>query len=450
MISGTLQAAAGLMDARMLGADAAFAGVSTDSREIQAGELFFALRGPNFDGHAYVEAALAAGAPAAVVDRKVAGDTVLLTDDTRIALGKLAAHWRTKCAPCVVAVTGSNGKTTVKEMLASILATVGPTLATIGNLNNDIGLPLTLLELAPSHRYAVTELGANHAGEIAYLTHIAKPDVAVITNAAAAHLEGFGSVAGVAHAKGEIFLGLAVAGTAVINADDRHISLWQSLAAPFKVLTFGLTSDSDVCAVLRDSCLHLRYREETVSVATTLVGEHSARNAAAACAAALALDIPLALIAQCLSHVEPVSGRLQFKTGVGGAAIIDDSYNANPASVNVALQILREQPQPHKFVLFGDMAELGEQGPRLHEQAGEAAREQGVQLFYAVGELARHAARGFGTGALCFDDPGAAAHALRDRLTPQACVLIKGSRSMRMERATAVLLENTAPPGGRG
>jgi UDP-N-acetylmuramoyl-tripeptide--D-alanyl-D-alanine ligase len=449
VISGTLKDAAGLMDARVRGDDAQFVGVSTDSRRIRDGELFFALHGPNFDGHAYVDAALAAGAPAAVVDREIAAESLLVTDDTRIALGKLARHWRAHCAPQVVAVTGSNGKTTVKEMLASILGAVGPTLATSGNLNNDIGLPLTLLGLAPAHRYAVTELGANHKGEIAYLTQLAKPDVAVITNATAAHLEGFGSVDGVARAKGEIFLGLTDAGTAVINADDRHNSLWRSLAAQYKVLTFGATNDADVRAALDHGSLRLTYGGETTSVPTTLAGQHSARNAAAACAAALALDVPPAVIAERLSRVQPVSGRLQFKTGGAGAAIIDDTYNANPASLQVALQVLGEQPQPHKYVMLGDMAELGEQAPQLHEQAGEAVREQGVQLFYAVGGLARHAAHGFGAGSVCFDDPVAAARALRERLTPEVCVLVKGSRAMRMERAVAVLLDQPSPHGGR-
>ena len=450
MISVTLKDAADMMNAQLRGVDAQFAGVSTDSRQTRDGELFFALRGPQFDGHAYVDAALAAGAPAAVVDRDIAAEPVLLTHDTRKALGKLAACWRSRCAPQVVAVTGSNGKTTVKEMLAGILAAAGPTLATSGNLNNDIGLPVTLLQLAPSHRYAVTELGANHKGEIAYLTRLAKPDVAVITNATAAHLEGFGSVTGVAQAKGEIFLGLAAAGTAVINADDRHISLWRSLAAPFKVVTFGVSGDADVRAKLADGRLHLAHGNATASVPTTLVGQHNARNAAAACAAALALEVPLGKIAECLSRVQPVSGRLQFKPGAGGAVIIDDTYNANPASLTVALQVLGEQPQPHKYVVLGDMAELGDQGPQLHEQAGTAVREQGVQLLYAVGELARHAAHGFGAGSLCFDEPCAAAQSLRTRLTPEACVLVKGSRAMRMERALALLLDHPAPGGGRG
>lgn len=449
MISGTLKDAAGLMDARLRGGDARFSGVSTDSRVLRAGELFFALRGPSFDGHSYVDAVLQAGAPGAVVDRDVKANPVLLTDDTRIALGKLAARWRARCAPTVVAVTGSNGKTTVKEMIAAILTTAGPTLATRGNLNNDIGLPLTLLRMDPSHRYAVTELGANHHGEIAYLTGIAKPDVAVITNAAAAHLEGFGSVAGVAQAKGEIFLGLAATGTAVINADDRHISLWRSLAAPRKVLTFGLSDEADVQATLRDGRLSLRFGGGSVELPTTLAGEHSARNAAAACAAAVALGIALAVIGERLAQMQPVSGRLQFKHGAGGAAIIDDSYNANPESWLAALRVLREQPQTHKYVLFGDMAELGEQGPELHRKAGEAARAAGVQLFYAVGELAATAARSFGSGSACFDEPDAAAAALRKRLTADACVLIKGSRSMRMERAVAALLDDPQPPGGR-
>ncbi len=448
MISGTLQDAASIMNAELRGSDAPFSGVSTDSRAIRAGELFFALRGPNFDGHAYVDQALAAGAPGAVVDREVAARTMLITDDTRSALGKLAAHWRTRCTPVVIAVTGSNGKTTVKEMLAGICATVGPTLATRGNLNNDIGLPLTLLALAPGHRYAVTEMGANHAGEIAYLTRIARPDVAVITNANAAHLEGFGSVLGVAQAKGEIFLGLDATGTAVINADDSHISLWRELAAQSKVITFGLSDAADVRAALRDGHLQLTYGEQTISRATSLVGQHNACNAAAACAAALALDIPLAAIAESLARAQSVGGRLQFKTGAAGAAIIDDSYNANPASLRAALQVLGEQPQPDKIVVLGDMAELGKDSAALHEQAGEAARELGVQRFYAVGEMARHAARGFGCGAQWFDEPAAAAQALIERLTPDVCVLVKGSRSMCMERAVAVLTGD-APERGR-
>ena len=272
----------------------------------------------------------------------------------------------------------------------------------------------------------------------------------MITNANAAHLDGFGSIAGVARAKGEIFLGLGATGTAVINADDRHISLWRSLTEQFKVITFGSSDAADVRSALCDGHLHLTYGEQTISRATSLVGQHNASNAAAACAAALALDIPLATIADGLARAQSVGGRLQFKPGAGGAAIIDDSYNANPASLHAALQVLSEQPQPHKFVVFGDMAELGEDSVLLHEQAGEALREHGVQQLYAVGQLARHTARGYGSGAQCFDDPAAAARALCAQLTPEVCVLVKGSRSMRMERAVAVLTDEPQPSvGGR-
>ncbi len=448
MISGSLQQAAEFMDARMRGADARFTGVSTDSRQLRDGQLFFAIHGPRFDGHGYVSAAFAAGAPAAVVDREVPGEPLLLTDDTRIALGKLAARWREQCAPRVVAVTGSNGKTTVKEMLAGILSRAGPTLATSGNLNNDIGMPLTLLGLAAEHRYAVAELGANHAGEIAYLTRIAQPDVALITNAGASHLAGFGSVEGVARAKGEIFQGLAAAGTAVINADDCHVSLWRELAASFRVITFAADAgtDADVTATLQDGRLHLRHGGERADARTTLAGRHNASNAAAACAAAVALGIALADAAESLARMQPVSGRLQFKAGAGGAVIIDDTYNANPASLHAALEVLGAQAQAHKCLVLGDMGELGAASPGLHAQAGEDARGHGVELFYAVGQMAAHAARGFGDGALCFDEPDAAGRALRKRLTPQVCVLVKGSRAMRMERAVTELLDQ---PGVR-
>ena len=342
-----LSEAAQAVNGRVVGADVAFDAISSDSRAIQSGDLFVALRGERFDGHDFVADCLQRGAVAALVDRQWnagAAGPLLVVEDTRLAMGTLASYWRGKFDIPVAAVTGSNGKTTVKEMLASILrenSAEDAVLATQGNLNNDIGLPLTLFKLQASHRYAVIEMGMNHPGEISYLTRLAKPSVALVNNALQAHLEGLGSVEAVAHAKGEIFEGLADDGTAIINADDKFASLWKQLAAPRKIMTFGLSAEADVSADYHleadSSAITLKTPSGSVALRLPVPGLHNVRNAVAASAAALAIGVSLSAIVAGLQSYGGVKGRLQRKPGKQGATIIDDTYNANPASMRAAI-----------------------------------------------------------------------------------------------------------------
>ncbi len=443
MIRLRLSEAAALCSATLEGADVGFAGVGTDTRAMPRGALFIALRGPNFDGHDYVGAAREQGAAAAMVSRAVDVELPCLrVADTRLGLGALAAGWRARHTLPVVAVTGSNGKTTVKEMVAAVLGAHGRVLANRGNLNNDIGLPLTLLELDDEHRFAVLEMGANHAGEIATLCRLARPDVGVVTLCAPAHLEGFGSVEGVARAKGELFQGLPEAGIAVLNADDAFAPLWRELAAPRRVLGFGFGADADVRGEWRagstGASLTVHAGAETVSLALQLPGRHNAANALAACAVAVALGIPLAAAGAALEAVPPVAGRLQVRRGVGGVRIIDDSYNANPCSLQAALDVLAAFDAPRHLVL-GDMAELGDDAARFHAEAGHAARAAGVTTLHALGDLTRASVEAFGTGAWHHGDLESLLQSLRSCLGEDATVLVKGSRSMRMERVVAAL-----------
>ncbi len=438
-----LSAASAVLHASWSGDDVTFRGVSTDSRTLAPGNLFVALQGPNFDGHDYVAAALARGAAAAAVTRTV--DVVLpqlYVADTRRALGDLARHWRDRFQGAVVAVTGSNGKTTVKEMVASILRLRAPTLATTGNLNNDIGLPLTLFALEDEHRYAVLELGANHPGEIAYLASIARPDIAIVNNAGPAHLEGFGSLEGVARAKGELFQALDQDATAVINADDAFAPLWRSFAQRTRVIDFGIDQAAAVAlrepADATDADIEMTTPAGVVRTRLALAGRHNRMNALAAAAAAVALDIPPAVIAEGLAAVKPVAGRLQIRAGTAGCRVIDDTYNANPASLRAALDVLAAQPGEHWLVL-GDMGELGEGGAALHRQAGAAARASGVQCLFTLGELAAEAAQAFGAGAGVHDSMDRLTDALRNAARADVTILVKGSRRMRMERAVQAL-----------
>ena len=439
-----LHEAAEVLGARWAGKDVLLHGVSTDTRTLQAGQLFVALRGPHFDGHDYLAEAKAKGAAACMVEKPVANCPALIVSDTRLALGKLARAWRRRFTIPLVAVTGSNGKTTVKEMLASILAQQGSTLATRGNLNNDIGLPLTLFELDTRHASAVVEMGANHAGEIAYLTRLAEPNIAIITNAAPAHLEGFGSLEGVAKAKGEIFQGLGKNSTAIINADDRFAPLWRELAKNKRQLTFGLHQPADISgrwqAGDRGSQLQVTTPEGHVELQLALLGEHNVMNALAAIAAAQAAGIPLLAIKTGLEAMQPVPGRLQLKPGRNGSRIIDDTYNANPASLAAAIQVLAGFAGQTILVL-GDMGELGEDALSLHAEVGRVAKAAGIEALYSVGTMAKAAAQAFGEGAQYFADQASAIAALQPELTPQATVLLKGSRLSHMERVVAALLQ---------
>ena len=442
-IQTTLAQIAHWLDAELQGADVTINGVSTDSRTLKAGQLFVALRGPNFDGHDHVQKAQEAGAVAALVEHAVDCELPqVIVADTRLALGQLAAAWRRHCGSTVVGVTGSNGKTTVKEMLAAICSAHGTTLATQGNFNNDIGMPLTLLRLQPEHRYAVIEMGASAAGEIDYLTHIAQPKVALITNAAGAHLEGFGSLDGVAHAKGEIFKGLAGKGSAIINADDQYRVLWQELAAGNAITTFGLGKTADVSAIWQASGtgseLVLKTPQGGATIQLQLPGRHNVMNALTATAAALALGIPLKVIVEALSTLEPVKGRLQPRKGHKGAQIIDDSYNANPESLRSGIQVLAAC-KGRRYLAMGDMAELGEAAADLHAEAGREARRAGIDRLYATGVLSRHAAEAFGDEGRFYDEQVALIDALKHELAEDVTVLVKGSRSAHMERVAQAL-----------
>jgi len=421
-------------------------GVSSDTRTIEPGALFVALSGPNFDGHDHLDAAQAAGAAAALVSKPPkAGHTTtlpcVLVDDTLNALGQLAAAWRRQCALPTVAITGSNGKTSVKEMLATILGAAGPTLYTHGNLNNHIGLPLTLLRISPEHRYAVVEMGANHPGEIAALTAIAAPDVAIVNNAGPAHLEGFGDVAGVARAKAEIWQGLGSNGVAIFNADDTHAPLWRELSAGHQQLGFGIdAAQADVRATDIDGQhFTLRTPLGSATVNLPLPGRHNILNALAAAAAATALGIDITDIAAGLQQVKPVSGRLKISSAINGSTLIDDSYNANPASLDAALAVLQQRPGLHILVL-GDLAELGPDAEQIHQRIGQQARTHGVDALYASGPLSHHSVVAFGDDGHHFDDINTLVTALRPRLSTEVSVLIKGSRSAGMERVSEALM----------
>ena len=440
----SLASAADFMKGRLDGADRIFDGVSTDTRTLQNGELFVALNGPNFDGSDYVPQASEKGAAAAVVAGKVDCDIAQIrVDDTRRALGRLGASWRREQSAVVIGITGSNGKTTLKELTASCLSQTAPTLATAGNLNNDIGMPLMLTRIEPEHRYAVIEMGANHAGEIKYLASLAEPDVVAITNAGAAHLEGFGSVEGVAHAKGEILRSKVRPGVAVLNADDKYFGLWRSWVADIEVLSFGIDTAADVTAadIVTDAggtAFELRLPGASVDIRLALPGRHNVRNACAAAAIATAVGVAPEQIQAGLEAVKPVGGRLQPHTGINGAVVYDDSYNANPVSVTAAAEFLAGLEGEGWFVL-GDMKELGADEAGIHAEVGHAIRKAGVDRLFATGELCREATQAFGANASWFESHDALIDALRASVTANVNVLVKGSRSMQMEQVVEAL-----------
>ncbi|MHB0985852.1 MAG: UDP-N-acetylmuramoyl-tripeptide--D-alanyl-D-alanine ligase [Sulfuricella sp.] len=480
-----LSEVAAALNAERSGADRVFSGVTTDSRAVRAGDLFVALKGERFDGHDFVGRGKDQGAAAALVERHDPswGDFPLLTvADTRLALGALSGFWRSRFDIPLVGLTGSCGKTTVKEMIAAILSVQAgdeAVLATRGNLNNDIGMPLTLLELRAVHRYAVIEMGMNHPGEIAYLTAIARPDVALITNARAAHLAGFpylnplpqagkpspqpspasgrggdreerlfqlganekgacfDLVEQVARAKGEIFQGLAPNGTAVINADDPHATLWKELAAGHRIIRFGLDPAAEVSGTFRlrpsASDIEITTPEGRFSVALPLPGEHNVCNALAAAAVAIALGLDNAAIARGLATVAAIKGRLQKKPCLHGAALIDDTYNANPGSVRAAIAVLAGLPGK-KILVLGDMGELGDAARALHAEIGAAAKAAGIDRMFTLGDLSAAAAEAFGQGGRHFEYIEDLLHEVENHLAPDVTVLVKGSRFMQMER----------------
>ncbi|MBB6339962.1 UDP-N-acetylmuramoyl-tripeptide--D-alanyl-D-alanine ligase [Pseudomonas fluvialis] len=445
-----LSEVANALCARVIGADVAFAAVSTDSRKIEAGQLFVALVGPNFDGHDYLPDVAAKGAVAALVQREVPDAHLpqLVVADTRIALGQLGALNRAAFSGPLVAVTGSSGKTTVKEMLASILSTLGPVLATRGNLNNDLGVPLTLLELAPEHRSAVIELGANHVGEIAYTVALTRPQVAILNNAGNAHVGEFGGPEKIVQAKGEILEGLAADGVAVLNLDQAAFATWRQRVGERPVLTFALNNsqaDFHASAIEHDArgcpAFTLHSPAGEVRVQLNLLGLHNVANALAAAAAAHALNVPLVGIQQGLESLQPVKGRAVARVATNGARLIDDTYNANPVAVCAAVDILAAFPGRTVLVL-GDIGELGEWAEQGHRDVGTYAAGK-VDALYAVGPLMRHAVAAFGAEGHHFADQASLIAALAAEQGPSTTLLIKGSRSAAMDKVVAALCAST-------
>jgi UDP-N-acetylmuramoyl-tripeptide--D-alanyl-D-alanine ligase len=438
-----LDEAARAADGIASGERVAFSGVCSDSRAISPGDLFVALTGERFDGHEYVAEALRRGAVAALVSRRVGAGQALpqvVVKDTRAALGRLGAAWRARFSLPVLALTGSNGKTTVKEMLASILAAHcggrADVLATEGNLNNDIGVPLMLLKLRDHHRFGVFEMGMNHAGEIDYLARLASPGVALVNNAHRAHIGILGSLEAIAQAKGEIYAGLRAGGIALVNEDDPFANYWKGLAAHRSVITFGTAESANVRGLVGDGPAgQVRFVTPLDAFAVTLQvpGEHNARNAIAACAAAFALEIPPRAIQAGLAAFAGTKGRLQRREGVGGAAVLDDTYNANPDSMKAAIRVLSRIPGRRVFVM-GDMGELGDGEASLHAEVGAFAKGTGIERLLAIGPQSLHAVEAFGEGAAHFPAIAALVEAAIAEAKPGTTILVKGSRFMQMER----------------
>jgi UDP-N-acetylmuramoyl-tripeptide--D-alanyl-D-alanine ligase len=445
----TLREAAAAMGGILRGPDQSFASVSTDTRGLVPQALFFAIRGERFDGVQFVSQAFAAGAAGAVVPAGTARETdaasAIEVDDVRAALGRLAARWRRKFDLPVVAVTGSNGKTTVKDMIAAVLcARAGPdrVLATKGNLNNDIGMPLTLLALRAQHRYCVIEMGMNHAGEIGYLTRMAGPDVALVTNAGTAHIGMLGSVEAIARAKGEIYDGLGKEGIAIVNADDAYAPLWRALNARRRTIGFGLDAQAEITGRYTGHALHseivIRTPAWQAAVHLQAPGVHNVRNALAATAAAYALGIDAPSVQTGLAAFRGPEGRMQRRQARHGAMLIDDTYNANPDSAIAAIEALAAMQGKRVFVL-GDMAELGSQSEVQHARVGAAARAAGIELLFTLGTASALATAAFSHPAQHFTRIEDLLAALEQQLDAGTVLLVKGSRSMQMERVVSSL-----------
>ena len=443
---------------KLMGADREFGRVNQDTRKLGRGELFVAIQGENFDGHQFLVQAEKLGAAGALVQRQMPGNLPqVLVQDTRKALGLYATHWRKRFQLPLVGVTGSSGKTTLKEMIASILRVSGTTLATRGNLNNDIGMPLTLLELDASCRYAVIEMGTNHPGEIGYLAQLAAPTVSVITNAGPAHLEFLKDIVGVAREKGAIYSYLAADGVAVINADDVYAGLWREMAGARAQRSFGFDPAADFhpkpSSLQQGATGNWRFRlvsplgEADLSV--SLPGRHNVANALAAAAAATAAGATLADVRAGLAEAPVTAGRLIVGTARNGARLIDDTYNANPLSVAAAAEFAAGLSAP-AWMALGDMGELGASAERLHAETGAGLRALGIERLYGFGPMSRHAVEAFGEGARWFSDVDALIRALRAELTPDVTLLVKGSRSMHMERVVEALRSPQAAMAANG
>ncbi len=449
MIQMTLAQAAKVLGLTTSSPETEFTGLSIDTRTLQPGNLFIAIPGERVDGHDYIEEAYKKGAAAAIVSRRVDSRLFQLpVADTTAALGKLGSAWRDQFNIPFVAVTGSNGKTTLKNMIASIMIAAcdgndQQVLATQGTLNNHWGLPLTLARLSSQHRFAAIEMGMNHFGEIEYLTKMTRPRVAVITNAAASHLEGVGDVAGVARAKAEIFSGLQQDGIAILNRDDAFYPFWRDTIGSHQCITFGFHADADVSATMHEASgsqhITLRSPHGSIDINLPLLGKHNVSNAVAAAAAALAIGIDLKAIKSGLEHIKPAPGRLQMHTLANGVKIIDDTYNANPFSLQAAVNTLASFVGK-KILVLGDMKELGSETKSLHHAAGETIRQAGIDYLFTFGELSANTAQAFGEGAYHFNEQEKLVNALKPFLYNTTTILVKGSRSMRMEKVIAGLV----------
>ncbi|MFW5439751.1 MAG: UDP-N-acetylmuramoyl-tripeptide--D-alanyl-D-alanine ligase [Methylophilaceae bacterium] len=435
----------------LIGEDVSVLSVGTDSRHITKDQLFVAIKGENFDGNSYAVEAVRLGASASLIsDVDVKASPSILVKDTRLALGNLAHYWRQKFDLPLVAVTGSNGKTTVKEMIASILiAAKGKVLATEDNLNNDIGMPLSLLKIRAEHTCAVIEMGMNHEGEIRYLTNIAKPQVAVVNNAGTAHLGELGSREAIARAKGEVFEGLAADGVAVINVNDDFAEYWQSLTQDKKTLTFGLDVDADVSAQYLTnnsrSIIDLKTPEGRIELSLGVLGKHNVSNALAAATVAVTLGISNADIALGLNKFSGVSGRLNSLAGYQDAIVIDDTYNANENSMKAAVDVLASQKNSeHSRLIFvmGDMAELGDETKTMHAGIGDYAKKKGITYFFSFGEMSQLASKAFGSNAQHFESIDSLVEVVKGHMSLATCVLVKGSRFMKMERVVKDIIKD--------
>lgn len=452
MSMGTLTMVAESVSGRLVGTDRDFESVSTDTRTLQPGQLFFALHGENFDAASFVVEAERRGAAGAVVEqRQSCALSQVEVSDARRALGQWGKSWRARFSISVIAVTGSNGKTTVKEMIASMLAQEledpAKLLVTEGNLNNEIGLPLTVLKLCDLHRIAVLEMGASHPKEIAYLADIAAPGIGVVTNAGVAHLEGFGSEEAVAAAKGELFESLSADGVAIVNRDDQFFETWQGLAGDATVYSFGLEDTADFRASdIRETVagerselkFEIRSGDDAVPVRLPMAGVHNVRNALAAAAAARAAGASWDAVRRGLAAMDNVSGRLRAVSGAGGATIYDDSYNANPGSVRAAIDFLAAHPG-ETWLVLGDMAELGPESIRLHREIGAEVKKNGISKLFCIGEQSRAAAEGFGNEARWFADFQSMADTIKTMPKGGVTILVKGSRCMGLENLVAIL-----------
>ncbi|QJR80027.1 UDP-N-acetylmuramoyl-tripeptide--D-alanyl-D-alanine ligase [Alteromonas pelagimontana] len=457
MISTTLSWIAAQVGGKLTGDDLTVNGISTDTRSLKAGDVYLALSGDNFNGHQFVADAHKAGACAVIVSEKV--DTSLpaiYVKDTKLALGELAGAVKREVAPKTIAITGSSGKTTVKEMTAAILSRRGSVLATAGNFNNEIGVPLTLLRLENHHDFAVLELGANHLGEIAYTTELVKPDVATIVNAAASHLEGFGSLLGVARAKSEIFKGLGKNGVAVINADSQFGDFWKGKLKQTKILTFSPKQEhpadfyAEEVILGLDGCadFQLHCPQGQIGVQLRVPGLHNVGNALLAASLALQVGATLEDVRDGLLEMQQVRGRLNIKQLSPQVRLLDDTYNANVASVNAAIDTLASFSGVRVLVL-GDMAELGEKARYYHEQVGKYALEKGIDHLFTLGVLSQSASAIYGNTGEHFSDVDSLVAALEHRLLNEhrdISILVKGSRSSRMER---VVIAVEASPVGK-